>query len=135
MGGPARRQASVAGSGLGGNRPNLGIGRIFQAKTREFTDHYLVSETGPVPFGGRDAELHRLNTWLFNPNAPPRMLVTAPPGRGKSALLVQWMKILQSGGISGSDGWQLAFIPISTRVGTSRPELYYEGSHSDSRRL
>ena len=55
------------------------------------------------------------------------MLVTAPAGRGKSALLVQWMKGLQSGGVVGPDGWQLAFMPISIRVGTNRPEVFYKG--------
>jgi len=30
----------------------LGIARIFQARIRAFTDEYLVSQTGPVPFGG-----------------------------------------------------------------------------------
>jgi hypothetical protein len=90
-------------------------------------EEYLISETRPIPFGGRDAELHRLHTWLFDPTAPPRMLVTAPAGRGKSALLVQWMKILEAGGISRQDKWQFALMPISIRIGTNRPEIFYEG--------
>jgi hypothetical protein len=106
---------------------DLGIARIFQARTRAFTDEYLVSETGPVPFGGRDEELRRLDEWLSDPRAAPRMLVTAPAGRGKSALLVRWIKNLQDGGICGTDGWQLAFMPISIRTGTNRPEVFYEG--------
>jgi hypothetical protein len=106
---------------------DLGIARIFQSRTRVFTDEYLVSETGPVPFGGRDAELRRLDEWLSDPQSPPRMLVTAPAGRGKSALLVRWMKDLQDGGVCGVDGWQLAFMPISIRTGTNRPEVFYEG--------
>ncbi len=106
---------------------DLGIARIFQTRTRAFTDEYLVSETGPVPFGGRDAELRRLDAWLFDPQSPPRMLVTAPAGRGKSALLVRWMKNLQDGGVCGADGWQLAFMPISIRTGTNRPGIFYEG--------
>ncbi len=109
------------------SRADLGIARIFQTRTRAFTDEYLVSETGPVPFGGRDAELRRLDAWLFDPQSPPRMLVTAPAGRGKSALLVRWMKNLQDGGVCGADGWQLAFMPISIRTGTNRPEVFYEG--------
>ena len=110
----------------GPSRVDLGIARIFQTRTRAFTDEYLVSETGPVPFGGRDDELRRLDE-LLHPQSPPRMLVTAPAGRGKSALLVQWMKNLQDGGVCGADGWQLAFMPISIRTGTNRPEVFYEG--------
>ncbi len=108
-------------------RASLGIAGIFQARTQAFLKEYLVSETGPVPFGGRDEELHRLDAWLFDPKAPPRMLVTAPAGRGKSALLVQWMKNLQDGGVCGPNGWQLAFMPISIRSGSNRPEVFYEG--------
>ena len=72
-------------------RPNLGTARTFQARTKAFTDEYLYSETGPVPFGGRETELRVLDEWLADPQGPPRMLITAPAGRGKSALLVRWM--------------------------------------------
>jgi len=109
------------------SQADLGVARIFQTRVRAFTEEYLVSETGPVPFGGRDAELHRLDEWLFDPQSPPRMLVTAPAGRGKSALLVRWMKNLQDGGVCDADGWRLAFTPISIRIGTNRPEVFYEG--------
>jgi hypothetical protein len=108
-------------------RADLGIARIFQSRTRAFTDEYLVSETGPVPFGGRNVELKRLDAWLLDPTAAPRMLVTAPAGRGKSALLVQWMKSLQNAGVFGPSGWQLAFMPISIRIGTNGPQVFYEG--------
>ena len=55
------------------------------------------------------------------------MLVTAPAGRGKSALLVQWMKSLQDRGLVAEDDWQLAFMPISIRVGTNRPSVFLGG--------
>jgi hypothetical protein len=106
---------------------DLGVARIFEARTRAFTEEYLVSEKGPVPFGGRDGQLRRLDAWLLDPATPPRMVVTAPAGRGKSALLVRWMKNLQDGGVCGCDGWNLAFMPISIRTGTNRPEVFYEG--------
>lgn len=105
----------------------LGIARIMQARTQAFRDEYLVSEMSPVPFGGRDAELDRLTSWLLDESAPPRMAITAPAGRGKSALLVQWIKSLEDVGIISRDGWQLAFMPISIRVGSNRPEIFYEG--------
>jgi hypothetical protein len=90
-------------------------------------DEYLVSETGEVPFGGRDRELRRLDAWLADENAAPRMLVTAPAGRGKSALLVHWMKSRQDLGLAADDKWQLVFMPISIRVGTNRPNVFLGG--------
>jgi hypothetical protein len=118
---------AIAPFELGQSRANLGIARIFKARMQAFTEEYLVSKLGPVPFGGRNLELQRLDAWLFDPKGPPCLLVTAPAGRGKSALLVQWLKNLQDGGVCGVDGWQLAFMPISIRIGTNRPEDFYEG--------
>jgi hypothetical protein len=103
------------------------IARTFRRATAAFLDEYLVSETGPVPFGGRNREFECLDAWLSSKNAAPRMLVTAPAGRGKSALLVQWMKSLKDRGLVAEDGWQLAFMPISIRVGTNRPSEFFGG--------
>src|SRR5208337_1699998 len=105
------------------------LARTFREKVRRFTDEYLISRSGtqPVPFGGRDIELQRLDAWLHDPQSNPLMLVTAPAGRGKSALLVQWVKSLQDRGVCGEDRWQLAFVPISTRAETNLPGVFYEG--------
>ena len=111
-------------------RRDLGIAQIVRLKTRNFEEEYLASETSPIPFGGRDLELRRLDEWLLDPGRAPRMLVTAPAGRGKSALLVQWMKNLQDGRVCGGDGWALAFMPISIRVGTNLPRVFYHGLES-----
>jgi hypothetical protein len=99
--------------------------RFIEQKVRSFVNEYLVSDKGPVPFGGRDTELRRLDKWLFDPQSAPRMIVTSPAGRGKSALIVRWIKNLQDGGLCGVDGWQLAFVPISARADTSLPENFY----------
>jgi hypothetical protein len=98
-----------------------------QRATKAFLEEYLASETGRVPFGGRDHELERLDAWLDDPRAAPRMLLTAPAGRGKSALLVQWMKSLQDRGLGTEDNWRLAFIPVSIRFGTNRPSVFLGG--------
>ena len=81
------------------------------------------------PFAGREEELSKLDQWLEDVHAPTRFIVTAPAGRGKSALLVHWIKGLESRGRLGEgDGqWQLVFMPISMRFNTNRPEVYYEG--------
>jgi len=55
------------------------------------------------------------------------MLITAPAGRGKSALLVQWIESLKQRGLVAANNWQLVFVPISIRVGTNRPSEFLAG--------
>jgi hypothetical protein len=71
--------------------------------------------------------LDQLNSWLFSESRPSRLLFTAPAGRGKSALVVQWLERLISYAATDQDRWQIAFMPISIRVGTNRPEEFYQG--------
>jgi hypothetical protein len=106
---------------------DLGILRTCRRATQAFCDDYLVSEIGEMPFGGRDSELARLDAWLTSPKAAPRMLITGPAGRGKSALLVRWMKSIQERSHIPEYGWEFAFMPISIRVGTNRSEIYWAG--------
>ena len=103
----------------------------FSGKIEAFLEEYLVTETGPrtVPFGGRDEDVALLDVWLDNENAPPRYLLTAPAGRGKSALLVRWLQHLQEQGRVGRDApasWQLVFVPISIWLETHRLDIFYE---------
>jgi hypothetical protein len=81
-----------------------------------------------VPFGGRDPELGHLDRWLAHENAPARLVLAAPAGRGRSALLVHWVQRLKKVGRvgTGDDQWRLVFVPISIRFGTNRPEVFYE---------
>ena len=82
-----------------------------------------------MPFGGRDEDVALLDAWLDDETAPPRYLLTAPAGRGKSALLVRWLQHLQEQGRVGRDApaaWQLVFVPISIRFETHRPDIFYE---------
>jgi len=106
---------------------DLGIALSFRRKFAEFREEYLLSERGRVPFGGRDAEQDLLDRWLFSEARPCRLLLTAPAGRGKSALVVQWLEQLQRYAATGRSDWQIAFMPISIRVGTNRPEEFYQG--------
>ena len=65
------------------------IGRV-----RDFERLYLIGEEGiPEPFGGRQPEIERLDRWLGNSSTDSHFIVTAPIGRGKSALLVRWIEI------------------------------------------
>jgi hypothetical protein len=87
-----------------------------------------VSETGPIPFGGRNRELADLDSWLTDDQAPSRLLLTAPAGRGKSALLVHWVTSLHVRNITNDSerGWYVAFVPISIRKSTNLPSVFYQ---------
>lgn len=64
----------------------------FETAIQNFLTLYLGKPgEPPVPFGGREEELTILNRWLFSEKSPPYLLLTAPAGRGKSALLVRWV--------------------------------------------
>jgi hypothetical protein len=90
----------------------------------------LIAEDGPeiVPFGGRGSEFGLLQQWLDDAQAPPRFILAAPGGRGKSALLVHWVARLQADGQAGAgeSQWNIAFVPISMRFGTHLPQVFYE---------
>jgi len=91
----------------------------FRHIVARFVEGYLGTDENPVPFGGRDAEILRLNQWLESEHAPRNLLVTAPAGRGKTALLVRWI------GQLGPE-WPVAFVPISIRADTNRPVVFYQ---------
>jgi hypothetical protein len=69
-----------------------------------------------VPFGGRDAELLGLDRWLDDERVHPVLLWVAPAGRGKSALLVEWLERLHA---RNDPALKIIFVPISIRFGTS----------------
>jgi hypothetical protein len=71
------------------NLPFNGICQQFQ----NFLTEYLGNEAHPVPFGGRDEALRMLDTWQTD--TTPYLLLAAPAGRGKSALLVRWLDSLK----------------------------------------
>jgi hypothetical protein len=106
-----------------------------QTSVRKFREEYLAADPAapPVPFGGRDGEMAKLDAWLDGANAPPRLLITAPAGRGKSALLVRWLERLRERGVAAESGpsnavrWQTVFFPISIRFRTNLPENYLQG--------
>lgn len=85
------------------------------ARISNFLRQYIGTPDNPVTFGGRDDEITALTTWLADTAAPPYMLFAAPAGRGKSALLAQWIHDLHREG----DGIQVIFFPVSIRYRTN----------------
>jgi len=94
-------------------------GRTYNARIERFIKAYLGSNNEIIPFGGREKELEQLNSWLSNKESPKNLLLTAPAGRGKTALLIKWLEHVTL-------DWQVIFMPISIRYETNRPIVFYE---------
>src|SRR5262249_23270322 len=86
----------------------------YAARIQNFLIEYLGTAKDPVPFDGREADLARLDAWLENPESPPYLLLVAPAGRGKSALLVPWSsRLLRRADVA------VVFLPVSIRFRTN----------------
>ena len=122
--------SAAASRELIGRLSGVAAASTFTGKIEAFLEEYLVTEEGSgiVPFAGRDEELDRLDCWLDDAGASSRFLLTAPAGRGKSAVLVHWIKRLEMTGRVGDveGSWSLVFMPISMRFSTNQPEVFYE---------
>jgi hypothetical protein len=92
----------------------------YSSSIKRFLEQYLDSDQGRVPFGGRESDLAKLDNWLADLQAPPYLFLTAPLGRGKSALLCRWFHSLQK-----RDGIHVIFVPISIRAETNSFEVVY----------
>jgi NACHT domain len=93
----------------------------FRGLVRRFLQAYLGTPDSPIPFGGRSAQLDELNCWLRNPSASANLLITAPAGRGKTALLVRWISEMEP----TYPPYPVVFVPISIRYETNRAEVFY----------
>ena len=121
--------SNAAGVAIGAGATSIvaqivqGLGDIstdYQFAVRDFLHSYLGTPEHPAPFGGRDKELKQLDDWLADANAPHYALVTAPAGRGKSALLAQWVNRVQE-----RQAAHVVFFPISLRFETSTAQVAY----------
>lgn len=91
----------------------------FKTSIENFLISYLGTYKEQVPFGGRDEQLSHLEEWR-SLSTRQRLLLVAPAGRGKSALLVRWSQMLVN-----RDDVAVLFMPISARFGTNRDEVTF----------
>jgi hypothetical protein len=82
----------------------------YDQRIQNLLTEYLGTDSHPVPFGGRDDALKMLDAWLAE--TTPYLLLAAPAGRGKSALLVRWLDRLKT-----REDLGVAFLPIRIRFG------------------
>lgn len=92
----------------------------YDSRIKGFLEEYLGVPGQPVAFGGREAELAALDSWLDGPAEPPYGVLVAPAGRGKSALLVHWVQ-----GLVRRNDVSVVFFPISVRFATNRATVIF----------
>jgi hypothetical protein len=92
----------------------------YSTRIQNFLTEYLGTPEQPVPFGGRETDLERLDSWLEDSRQPPYLLLAAPAGRGKSALLVRWSQQLL-----GRDDVEVIFFPVSIRFRTNLASVVF----------
>jgi hypothetical protein len=93
-----------------------------ETAVRNFMNHYVGRADQPVAFGGRQAELARLDSWLSGPDTTPFMLVTGPAGRGKSSLLVRWTERLHA---VDATHLKVIFVPVTIRWGLNTSDAVF----------
>src|SRR5260370_25287798 len=86
----------------------------YATRVKHFLAEYLGSPRHPVPFGGRARDFAHLDDWLADQDAPPYLLLAAPAGRGKSALLLRWCQRL----LARPDP-AVVYFPVSIRFRTN----------------
>jgi len=86
----------------------------YAARVKNFLAEYLGSPRHPVPFGGRVEEFDYLDGWLADQDAPSYLLLAAPAGRGKSALLLRWCQRLLA-----RPDFAAIYFPVSIRFRTN----------------
>ncbi|WP_421799807.1 DUF4062 domain-containing protein [Haliscomenobacter sp.] len=92
----------------------------YSARIENFLNEYLGTEQQPVAFGGRGEELDMLTDWLNDEEQTPYMLLAAPAGKGKSALLVHWSKLMHA-----DINFAIVFMPVSIRFRTNLSGVFF----------
>lgn len=90
----------------------------YDFRIQNFLTEYLGTTEQPEPFGGREDAFKQLDEWLDGDTQ--RLLLAAPAGRGKSALLIRWLDRLTS-----RDDLALVFVPVSVRFRTNLSNTFF----------
>jgi Trypsin-like peptidase domain len=106
----AARWPQVARALAPGPRPADAAPLPGSGAIRSFEAQYLGRPGRPVAFGGRARELAQIDRWVAAGDRP-WLLVVAPGGTGKSALLVRWCKQAKIASV---------YVPISLRYELAR---------------
>ncbi|GAA0308891.1 hypothetical protein GCM10009087_18650 [Sphingomonas oligophenolica] len=91
---------------------------LYRRNFERFVREYLGGPGKVVAFGGRDEVFDTLDAWLSDPGGMRRVLVTAPGGMGKSALLLRWSEAVRARVAT-------VYVPISIRFETSSAQAFY----------
>lgn len=91
----------------------------YDSRIRNFFEYYLGSTQQPTPFGGRTEDLKKLDAWLNSEDSCPYTFLAAPAGRGKSALLAQWVSQLIAGKRPQTGAVNVVYFPVSIRFNTN----------------
>jgi len=79
-----------------------------------FLSEYLGTAEEPRAFGGRQEQIRQLEAWFADSHAATA-IISAPAGRGKSALVARW-----AAGLASEGRAEVVFVPISIRFNTAQ---------------
>jgi hypothetical protein len=96
------------------------VGALYAERIQNFLSEYTGTADKPVPFGGREDYLAILNGWLAGVDRVRLLMLAAPAGRGKSALLVQWSRML-----AAREDLAVVFFPVSIRFNTNLAQVVF----------
>ncbi len=107
----------IAGDYVAGDKITYIVQRSLPVNLRTLVQPLIEHYAADV-FGGRDAELAQLDTFLADPTHPFGLMV-APTGLGKTALLVHWIAQVQQ----QHPEWRIIFAPVSIRFQTANEQV------------